>query len=88
MDSLIFQRIETRIDEASAVLNELQVRFHALKRRKIEQSNMVMKRIFEGRLEQLPKNGGEPALRSGAAQTIPTAAAAPPAPAPAPAPYP
>ena len=66
VDSLIFQRIETRIDEASAVLNELQVRFHALKRRKIEQSNMVMKRIFEGRLEQLPKNGGEPALRSGA----------------------
>ena len=88
VDSLIFQRIETRIDEASAVLNELQVRFHALKRRKIEQSNMVMKRIFEGRLEQLPKNGGEPALRSGAAQTIPTAAAAPSAPAPAPAPAP
>ena len=65
MDSLIYQRIETRIDEASAVFNEFQVRFHALKRRKMEQANMV-KRIFEGRLEQLPKNGGEPALRSGA----------------------
>ena len=65
VDSLIYQRIETHIDEASAVFNELQVRFHALKRRKMEQANMV-KRIFEGMLEQLPKNGGEPALRSGA----------------------
>ena len=62
---LIYQRIESHLDEASAVLNELQVRFHSLQRRKLEQSQAI-KRIMEGGLEQLPRNGGEPSLWSGA----------------------
>ena len=62
---LIYQRIESHLDEASAVLNELQVRFHSLQRRKLEQSKAI-KRIMEGGLEQLPRNGGEPSLWSGA----------------------
>jgi len=65
---LIYQRIESHLDEASAVLNELQVRFHSLQRRKLEQSKAI-KRIMEGGLEQLPRNGGEPSLWSGAHDT-------------------
>lgn len=65
---LIYQRIESHLDEASAVLNELQVRFHSLQRRKLEQSKAI-KRIMEGGLEQLPRNGGEPSLWSGGHDT-------------------